>query len=103
MKTLADIKRRMTPGTQLEVVEQTKRPVLVGTVRAVVSASASNLTFTSDHTADEEYIQAWPKARDVQIIDADTFEYELRPGPGTIRLRFLPQPCGLDECDCHTV
>lgn len=94
MKTLADIKRRMAAGTRLEVLLQTKRPVLAGTVRTVVSATASNLTFTSSNTGTEEYIQAWPKARDIHILDADTYEANLR-GPGmsghVIRLRFLPQ------------
>jgi hypothetical protein len=91
MRTLADIKRRMTPGTQLKVVEQTRRPVLAGTVRTVVRASGSRLDFTTSATGEDVHSQAWPKARDVRILDADTFEYDLPyPGKGSvIRLRFL--------------
>jgi hypothetical protein len=92
MKTLAGIKRRMTPGTRLTVLEQTKRPVLVDTVRTIVETTTGSLTFTSSNTGTEEYNQAWPKARDVRIIDAETFEYDLpHPSKGhIIRLRFLP-------------
>ena len=93
MKTLADIKRRVRPGTRLEVVEQTKRPVLVGTIRTVIRASSSNLVFTSDNTGGEEYHQVWPKAAEVRVVDADTYEWDMR-GPGNqghhVRLRFLP-------------
>ena len=81
MRTLADVKRRMTEGTQYEVIEQTKRPVLVGTVRTVVRTGASRVEFTSSHTDDEVYNQAWPKARDIRIMDAHTYEVALR-GPG---------------------
>ena len=91
MKTLADIKRRATVGARLEVIEQTKRPVLVGTVRTITKVcSASNYDFTSSHTGDETYNTTWPTARDVRIIDADTFEYDLpRLAKGhIIRLRF---------------
>jgi hypothetical protein len=91
VRTLADIKRRATTGTQLEVVGQTKRPALVGTVRTITDArslSARSYEFTSSHTGDETYVGTWPKASDTRIIDADTFEYDLRPGPGVIRLRF---------------
>lgn len=92
MRTLADVKRRMAPGVQLEVLEQTRRPELIGTVRTIVSSSSSNLVFTSSNTGSDEYHQAWPKARDVRILDADTYEIDLR-GPGmtdvTIRLRFI--------------
>lgn len=93
MKTFADIKRRATAGTRLEVLAQTKRPVLVGTIRTVTnprSLSTRSYEFTSDHTGDETYVGTWPKASEVRIIDADTFEYDLHPGPGVIRLRFLP-------------
>jgi hypothetical protein len=102
MKTLADIKRRATPGTRLEVVEQTKRPVLVGTVRTIIDSSACSrhgtrpakqrrcYDFTSSNTGAEVYCATWPTAARTRIIDADTFEYDLQPGPGSIRLRFLP-------------
>ncbi len=93
MKTLADIKRRAVAGTRLEVIEQTKRPALIGTVRTITDSrtpSSSLYEFTSDHNGNgETYIGTWPKASTVTFIDADTFEYPLKPGPGTIRLRFL--------------
>lgn len=96
MKTLADIRRRATVGTRLQVIEQTKRPVLVGSVRTITQASSGQVyKFTSndaDSSSDDEYRGEWPKASTVRIIDADTFEYDLpHPGNGhTIRLRFLP-------------
>ncbi len=91
MKTLADIRRRATEGTRLEVVGQTKRPELVGTVRTIAHATTGpRYTFTSDHTDGETYHGTWPKAGETRIIDADTFEYDIKPGPGVIRLRFLP-------------
>ncbi len=92
MKTLADVRRRAIAGTRLEVIAQTKRPVLVGTVRTIAnprSLSARTYEFTSDHAPGETYVGTWPKAGETRIIDADTFEYDLHPGPGVIRLRFL--------------
>lgn len=92
MKTLADVKRRAVPGTRLEVTEQTKRPALVGTMRTITRITATRWYFTTDAEGFDgtELDQPWPKARDTRIIDADTFEYPLKPGPGSIRLRFLP-------------
>ena len=91
MKTLADIKRRATVGARLEVIEQTKRPVLVGTVRTITKVrSDRSYDFTSSNTGDETYCGTWPKASEVRIIDADTFEYNLRPSRECIiRLRFV--------------
>lgn len=103
MKTLADIKRRAIVGARLEVIGQTKRPVLVGTVRTIIESEICSrrgtrppeqrrcYDFTSSNTGDEAYCGMWPKASRTRIIDADTFEYDLQPGPGVIQLRFLPQ------------
>jgi hypothetical protein len=91
--TMASIRRRAVKGTRLEVVAQTKRPVLVGTIRTITnprSLSSRLYEFTSDHTADTLHVGGWPKASEVRIIDADTFEYDIHPGPGIVRLRFLP-------------
>lgn len=95
MKTLADIKRRAVPGARLEVIAQTKRPVLVGTTRIVTKSTPNRWYFTTDAEGfndGSELDQPWPKARDTRIIDGDAFEYDLRgPARGhTIRLRFLP-------------
>jgi hypothetical protein len=95
MRTLADIKRRATAGAQLEVVEQTKRPVLVGTKRTVTRSNGTRWYFTTDaegYNDGTELDQPWPKASDARVIDADTFEYDLpHPAKGhVIRLRFLP-------------
>lgn len=94
MKTLADIKRRAVPGTHLEVTEQTKRPALVGTTRTITRTTATRWYFTTDAEGFDgaELDQPWPKASETRIIDADTFEYDLRqPAKGhVIRLRFLP-------------
>lgn len=94
MKTLADIRRRATEGARLEVLEQTRRPALVGTVRTILGAcSSSCYDWTSSHTGDERYCTRWPKARDTRILDADTFEYDLpHPAKGhVIRMRFMSQ------------
>jgi hypothetical protein len=94
MRTLADIKRRATEGTRLEVVAQTKRPVLVGTVRTVTRSTPTYWYFTTDaegYDDGTELSQPWPKARNARIIDANSFEYDLpHPAKGcVIRLRFL--------------
>ena len=95
MMTLAGIRRRATAGTRLEVVAQTKRPELVGTVRTITnprSLSSRSYEFTSSHRPGEEFIGSWPKASEIRIIDQDTFEYDIHPGPrgpGVVRLRFL--------------
>jgi hypothetical protein len=88
MKTLADIKRRMVPGTRLEVTGQTKRPELVGSVRTVVDRNGTSWRFTTDRTGDDEHFQAWPKAAKVRILDADTYEYDYA-ADCTVALRFL--------------
>lgn len=90
MKTLADIKRRAVTGTRLEVVAQTVRPELVGTVRTIIQVHSARYRFTSSHTGGQVNWGDWPKASQARIIDADTFEYDIPQGPGVIRLRFLP-------------
>lgn len=103
MKTLADIKRRAVKGARLLVVEQTRRPVLVGTVRTITDddpvcsrhgTRPPEQRRCYDWTGDTPETEGghctnWPKASEVTFIDADTFEYPVKPGPGTIRLRFL--------------
>jgi hypothetical protein len=106
MRTLADIKRRMTAGTRLEVVEQTKRPVLVGTIRTIADDAVCSrhgarpagdvqrrcYDWTGNTTETEgSHCTSWPKASQVRILDADTFEYDLpHSNKGhVIRLRFV--------------
>lgn len=94
MRTLADIRRRAVAGTRLEVIEQTKRPVLIGTVRTITRVTDTRWYFTTNAAGYDdgtELDQPWPKARDMRIIDADTFEYDLpHPAKGhVIRIRFL--------------
>lgn len=101
MRTLADIKRRAVIGARLEVIEQTRRPVLVGTVRTIMegpahrieAGSADRRCYDWADEAGEHYCTNWPKAASVRVIDADTFEYDLPhpcPPGNVIRLRFLP-------------
>lgn len=94
MKTLADVKRRATPGTRLQVVLQTRRPALAGTTRTIVRTTANYWYFTTDAKGFDdgsELSQPWPKASRMRIIDADTFEYDLPSRGYVIRLRFLAQ------------
>ena len=90
MKTLADIRRRAVEGARLEVVEQTRRPVLVGTVRTIVGACSARCYDWTDSDG-ERYCTRWPLARELRILDTDTFEYDLpHPSKGCIiRLRFV--------------
>jgi hypothetical protein len=103
--TMASIRRRAVKDTRLEVVGQTKRPELVGTIRTITnprSLSSRLYEFTSDHTADTLHVGGWPKASEVRIIDADTFEYDIHPGPGIVRLRFLPADSpAAAGCTCY--
>jgi hypothetical protein len=90
--TLAGIRRRATAGARLEVIAQTRRPELVGTIRTITdprSPSSRGYVFSSSH-APAPYIGTWPKASEIRVIDEDTFEYDIHPGPGVVRLRFLP-------------
>lgn len=104
MRTLADIKRRAIAGTRLEVIEQTTRPALIGTIRTITDDAvcsrhgkqpAGDVTrrcydWVGD-TAETEgrYCTRWPKASQTRIVDADTFEYDLPSKGRIIRLRFL--------------
>jgi hypothetical protein len=107
MRTLADIRRRAAEGARLEVVEQTKRPVLVGTIRTISDNAVCSrhgdrpagdvrrrcYDWTGNTTETEgNHCTSWPKASQTRILDADTFEYDLPPASkgGHIRLRFLP-------------
>lgn len=100
MKTLADIKRRAVTGARLLLVAQTGRPELADTIRTIIQVPICSARppvqrpcydWESDVPGDR-YCTRWPKAGAVRIIDADTFEYDLRhPSKGgVIRLRFLP-------------
>lgn len=92
METLADVRRRAVPGAQLEVIEQTRLPGLVGTIRTITRIhSDGSYGFTSSHTGDVEHTGTWPHPIEVNILNGDTFEYVL-PRPARysiIRLRFV--------------
>ena len=93
MQSLKEIQSRAVVGARLEVVAQTRRPELVGTVRTITrTGPAGTYAFVSSHTGDEEHTVPWPNPFEVYFRDPDTFEYVL-PAPARyciIRLRFLP-------------
>jgi hypothetical protein len=93
VQSLEEIQRRAVVGARLEVVAQTRRPGLVGTVRTITRIGPDGTyAFVSSHTGDEEHTGIWPHPVEVYFRDPDTFEYVL-PKPARyciIRLRFLP-------------
>jgi hypothetical protein len=93
VQSLLEIQRRAVVGARLEVVAQTYRRELVGTVRTITKAGRDGTyAFVSSHTGDEEHTGFWPDPFEVYFRDPDTFEYVL-PEPARyciIRLRFLP-------------
>lgn len=93
MQSLLEIQRRAVVGARLEVVAQTYRRELVGTVRTITRVGRDGTyAFVSSHTGDEEHMGFWPNPFEVYFRDPDTFEYVL-PAPARyciIRLRFLP-------------
>ena len=96
MQSLKEIQSRAVVGARLEVVAQTRRPELVGTVRTITRIGPDGTyAFVSSHTGDEEHTNPWPNPFEVYFRGPDTFEYVL-PAPARyciIRLRFLP-PAG---------
>jgi hypothetical protein len=93
VQSLQEIQRRAVVGARLEVVAQTYRRELVGTVRTITRVGRNGTyAFVSSHTGDEEHTGFWPDPFEVYFRDVDTFEYVL-PWPARyciIRLRFLP-------------
>lgn len=86
---------RLTPGTVLEVVEQTKRPELIGSHRTIIKhCHARVFECTSDHTTPAtEQAMELPRSN-VQWVDDDTITYPLFGGKGigaghTVTLRFV--------------
>lgn len=100
MGSFADVRRRLEPGVQLECVEHSYVPNLVGSVRTV-EGGKSVLRCSVDLAPGQTWPSGgqkpardfrWdlPKAGDVRIIDSDTFEYDLEGRSGHhVRLRFL--------------
>ena len=88
MKTLADIKRRLRVGGRLLCVENTYRPKLNG-IERIICKVQTNGVFC--HFGDEKrFWTPLPKAKDLTIIDDDTFQFWLfEPGGHYVRLRFL--------------
>ena len=92
MKNLADVKRRLLPGTVLLTVENTYRPELNGTRRTVTRTQAAGFWWQLE-TGSAEQRTRFPAARHVTIDDADTFTLSLTGQPGHhLRLRFVGQP-----------
>lgn len=90
MKTFADVKRRFAVDGRLECVSNTYRPEMSGTKRTIRKVQTNALAMLLDGQADERRNWTWltlPPAKDVSIIDADTFE--VRAPRATIRYRFL--------------
>lgn len=91
MKTLADIKRRISVGVRLQCVENTYRPTLNGTCRTVVKIQTVSFAWLQDGSEDKG--RSWteyPKSKDVTIIDADTFQFKLFDDKDHyVRMRFV--------------
>ena len=93
MKTLADLKRRILPGTRLRCLRNTSRPTLDGGEREVVRVQGNAFTWVllGQKTAQTESWTYYPKAKGLWWIDDNTFEMQLsehRP-EHTVRLEFI--------------
>lgn len=92
MKTWADIKRRVQVGTVMECVENTLFPDLLnGSRRTITKVQTQAWRFDWNPNGGESQA-AWlpfPAAKDVSIIDADTFQIALGPDHH-LTLRFVP-------------
>lgn len=71
-KNLAALKRRLHPGTVLEVLDHTKRPELIGSRRTITASRSTQYEFTTP-VADGKHLSSWPKASQIEWIDTDTF------------------------------
>jgi hypothetical protein len=100
MRTFADVKRRMVKGAILECVENTYRPELNGTLRRVELAQTNGVAFQRPQ-ADGSFLPEIPRreffwlyypasAKDVEIVDADTFRFPIINGKHSLTLRFRP-------------
>ena len=102
MKTLAAIKRRMLPGARLLCVENTYRPALNGSLRTVVRSGPGAWRFRLDGD-DKVSVGFWPKASEVQIIDADTFSLGFEMGDKAQRvLGFQPKWTDVVDVVAHS-
>lgn len=72
MRTLADIKRRIAVGVRLECTAQTYRPELIGQLRIVTKVKGNQFAWKRPTDGENSWTR-WPKAREVKVIDADTF------------------------------
>lgn len=69
---LASLKRRLAPGTVLEVTDHSKRPELIGSRRTITASRATQYEFTTP-IAEGKHLSSWPKASQIEWIDGDTF------------------------------
>lgn len=87
MKTLADVRRRMVPGTRTRVVNHV-RPEASG-VRIVHKNQAKDIAW---RTEDEKITWlAWPKASEVKIDGPDTVTFFMNEKP-FLTITFEVQP-----------
>lgn len=85
MKTIKDVKARMTPGTRLVCVENTYRPELNGTERVVQKSGPSVVSFLVD--GEPGFRMEWGPG--IVILDPDTFSMPLKRADHKVTLRFV--------------
>jgi hypothetical protein len=90
MTSFAAVKRRIQPGTRLLCVENTYRPELDGQERTVEKVQANGFWWTRDGDERRNWTQ-YPAARDVTVLDADTWRFKLARTDGYVELRFLAE------------
>lgn len=96
MRTLADAKRRVKPGTRLETVSNTRFPGQAGIIREVAKAQTKDFASRLIEGAEKVpsmkpgdlFWTTWPKAAGFTVVDDDTFSIDFG-GDCVVTLRFL--------------
>lgn len=90
MKTLADIKKRLTVGRQMLCVQNTYRPDLNGTTRTITRVLTNQIVWVNTTGDTRPSWTRWPSAKNFTFHDADTFSFKLFPDRAdVVTLRFL--------------
>jgi hypothetical protein len=92
MNALQQLRARMTPGTRVQVVSNTYRPALNGSIRIIDKVQRTSYRFKTVDGGDQTYWGEMPtRTRDVTWTSADevTFPHPQREGY-TITLAFPP-------------